>query len=147
LRAFQLRAAHSGKNAAVVGGSLANGAAIVQKTPNSLNSQGWVALPFGSASIMVNVNSNKVLDVAGGSTANGAGLVQHDFGPTVSQVESQVWFLLPFGDAQAVFVNYKSGLVMDVSGGSGADDVPLIQWPWKGRANQVWTGVAVGGVG
>jgi len=27
-----------------------------------------------------------------------------------------------------VFVNYKSGLVMDVSGVSTADDVPIVQW-------------------
>ena len=96
---------------------------------------------------MVNVNSNKVLDVAGGSTGNGAVLVQHEFGPTLGQVESQVWFLLPWGSTHTVFVNYKSGLVMDVSGGSGAENVPLVQWPWTGQANQVWAGVAVGGGG
>jgi len=43
-----------------------------------------------------------------------------------------------------VFVNCKSGLVMDVSGVSTADDVPIVQWALTGQATQLWSGVAVG---
>lgn len=144
IQAYQLRAIHSDKNAAVTGGSAADGAAIVQKAPASVNSQGWVPLPFGSAWIMVNANSGKVLDVAGGSTQLGAVLTQQAFGATAAQVESQVWFIIPFGEGTVVFANYKSGQVMDVSGASAGDDVPLTQWQFHGAPNQRWSGVAVG---
>src|SRR6059036_146438 len=59
IQAFQLRAAHSGKNVDVASGSEANGAAVVQNAANANNSQGWIPLPFGTGWIMVNANSLK----------------------------------------------------------------------------------------
>src|SRR5215210_4793581 len=75
LQGFHLVAAHSNKSADISGGSLSNGATVVQWPQNSLNSQGWVGLPFGPAVVFVNLNSGKVLDVAGSSQAGGANQV------------------------------------------------------------------------
>ncbi len=149
LQGFHLVAAHSGKVAAVAGGSVADGAVVVQAMPDSLNSQGWVALPFptpaefGPAAILVNLNSNKVLAVAGGSTANGATVIQEPW----TGSPSQVWFLYaggPFGPTHAIFLNANSAKVMDVAGASTADGASIIQWDYHGGANQAWQGFAVG---
>ena len=138
LQGFHLRVAHSAKDAGV--GSAADGAPVVQWTPQTLNNQGWVPLPFGPAWVFVNLNSNKVLDVAGGSTANGAAVIQQGWAGTASQV----WFLVNFGTTHKVFVNFNSGKAMDVAGASITDGAPLIQWDWMGSTNQIWSGVPVG---
>ncbi|MBA3268536.1 MAG: RICIN domain-containing protein [Acidimicrobiia bacterium] len=140
LQGFQLVAGHSGKAAAVTGGSNADGAAVVQLTPSNLNSQGWVPLPFGNSWVLVNLNSNKVLDVQGQSTANGAAVIQQGWAGTASQV----WTLSAFGPGHTVFINFASQKAMDVAGASVANGAPLIQWDWNGGASQIWRGVAVG---
>lgn len=44
------------------------------------------------------------------------------------------------GPASSVvrLVNRNSGKVLDVYGGSTADGATVVQWPWKGGANQQW---------
>jgi|GEM_PF-5440890 len=143
IQSFHLRAAHSGKDATVAGGSLADGARVIQLPATALNDQGFVPLPFGSAFVIVNANSNKVLDIDGGSTASGAAVVQHTFGPSAAEAQSQVWFLTSSGTG-AVFTNFKSGLAMEVAGASTSDGAPLIQSPKNGAADQTFTGIPVG---
>jgi len=140
LQGFHLRAAHSAKDAGVAGGATTAGAAVVQETPSALNSQGWVPLPFGTAWVFVNLNTNMVMTVQGGSTANGAAVLQEPWAGT----PSQIWFLYPFGSTQTVFINFHSGKAMDVAGGSVSDGAAVIQWTWHAAPNQVWQGVPVG---
>lgn len=143
IQSFHLRAANSGKDLTVAGGSLADGARVIQLPATALNDQGFVPLPFGSAFVIVNANSNKVLDIDGGSTAAGAPVVQHVFGPTAAEAQSQVWFLTSSGTG-AVFTNFKSGLAMEVAGASTADGAPLIQSPKNGAGDETFTGIPVG---
>jgi len=58
---------------------------------------------------------------------------------------SQQWRLRPLTGGAFTVVNRNSGKVLDVSGGSTADGVALIQYSDRGSTNQQWTFRRVGG--
>src|SRR6185312_14458432 len=77
----------SGKVLDVAGSSTADGARVVQATPDGRASQQWQLRHLsGGVFQVVNRNSGKVLDVNSGSTADGAALIQYaDRGSTNQQ--------------------------------------------------------------
>jgi Ricin-type beta-trefoil lectin domain-like len=46
--------------------------------------------------------------------------------------------------ARYALIPKHSGKVLDVSGNSGADGAPLLQWDWNGGDNQQWLLAGVG---
>jgi hypothetical protein len=81
--------------------------------------------------------------VAGSSLADGARVVQ----TTADGRASRQWQLRPQTDGVFLVVNRNSGKVLDVSGGSTADGVALIQYRDIGGSNQRWTFHRVNGWG
>jgi hypothetical protein len=54
------------------------------------------------------------------------------------QVEVTVGLPAGTGTGASRLVNRRSGLVLDVNGGSTADGAAVVQWSWIGGANQQW---------
>ena len=86
-----------------------------------------------------NVRSGLVLDDAGGSTANGAQIVQ--WPSNGSGAANQLWQLQAVVSFPGRYEiqSVSSGQVLDVSGGSTANSAPIVQWPYGGGTNQLWT--------
>ncbi|WP_405662444.1 RICIN domain-containing protein [Streptomyces sp. NBC_00079] len=127
---YTLTAANSGKNAAVLSDSLANGAAVVQKTASGGPGQLWEAVDHGDGTFsLVNINSGKCMDVQNGSTNAGAAIIQWP----CTGAGNQSW---TFSGSE--IVSARSGLCLDVSDGSTAQDHAIIQWTCKNTTNQQW---------
>ncbi|MEW2121457.1 RICIN domain-containing protein, partial [Streptomyces sp. NPDC005474] len=127
---YTLTAANSGKNAAVLGDSLADGAAVVQKTVSGGPGQLWEAVDRGDGTFsLVNINSGKCMDQTG-STNAGTAIIQG----TCNGASTQNWTF-----SGSAIVSARSGLCLDVSGGSTAEDHAIIQWTCKNTANQQWS--------
>ncbi|WP_165945255.1 RICIN domain-containing protein [Micromonospora sp. KC723] len=113
------------------GGSLANGAHIIQwgcpfpgdSTPERF----W----HWSGSRIINDKSGKCLSVAdGGSTANGAAIIQW----TCNGGLEQSW-----RSSGGYLINGKSGKVVSVEGGGSVDvGARLVQWSMTGGQEQGW---------
>ncbi|MER7569411.1 ricin-type beta-trefoil lectin domain protein [Streptomyces sp. NPDC097941] len=130
---YTLTAANSGKNAAVLGDSLANGAAVVQKTVSGGPGQLWEAVDHGDGTFsLVNINSGKCMDVANGSTNAGAAIIQGN----CTGANSQRWTF-----SGSAIVSPRSGLCLDVSDNSTTEDHRIIQYTCKttANANQQWS--------
>jgi lysophospholipase L1-like esterase len=128
---YALTAAHSGKNAAVLSDSLANGAAVVQKTASGGPGQLWEAVDHGDGTFsLVNINSGKCMDIQNGSTNAGAAIIQW----TCTGANNQNWTF-----SGSAIVSAHSGLCLDVSGNSTAEDRALIQYTCGNTANQQWS--------
>jgi hypothetical protein len=123
----------SGKVLGVTGGSLDDGATIVQQTDTGAATQRWRVVQAGGATELINVGSGKALDVPGFSTMQGTQLIQW----TVNGGTNQLWTQASAGGFTTL-TNQNSDMVADVSGGSAADGAPVIQWPANGGANQQW---------
>nr|WSZ20589.1 RICIN domain-containing protein [Streptomyces canus] len=128
---YTLTAANSGKNAAVLSDSLANAAAVVQKTVSGGPGQLWEAVDHGDGTFsLVNINSGKCMDIQNGSTTAGAAIIQWP----CTGAGNQRW---TFSGSE--IVSARSGLCLDVSDGSTAQDHALIQWTCKNTTNQQWS--------
>lgn len=128
---YALTAANSGKNAAVLGDSLANGATVVQKTASGGPGQLWEAVDHGDGTFsLVNINSGKCMDVQNGSTNAGAAIIQWP----CTGASNQSWT-----SSGSAIVSARSGLCLDVSDGSTAEDHAIIQWTCKNSTNQQWS--------
>ncbi|MEV6011927.1 RICIN domain-containing protein [Streptomyces sp. NPDC051976] len=128
---YTLTAANSGKNAAVLGHSLANGATVVQKTASGGPDQLWEAVDHGDGTFsLVNINSGKCLDVQSGSVTAGAAIIQWP----CTGASNQSWTV-----SGSQIVSARSSLCLDVYGGSTADDASIIQWTCKNSTNQQWS--------
>ncbi|MFD3622893.1 GDSL-type esterase/lipase family protein [Streptomyces sp. NPDC058676] len=128
---YALTAAHSGKNTAVLSDSLANAAAVVQKTASGGPGQLWEAVDHGDGTFsLVNINSGKCMDVHTGSTNAGAAIIQW----TCTGANNQRWTF-----SGSAIVSAHSGLCLDVSGNSTAEDRALIQYTCGNTTNQQWS--------
>lgn len=135
-RSYKCVSVRSGKVVDVSGGSMADGAAVIQWRDTGAANQQWMfqSTVDGYHTITC-VRSGKVLDVAGSSLADGARVVQ----ASADGRASQQWQLRPESGGVFVVVNRHSGKVLDVGGGSTADGVALIQYRDTGGSNQRWT--------
>jgi lysophospholipase L1-like esterase len=128
---YALRAANSGKNAAVLGDSLANGQAVVQKTASGGPGQLWEAVDHGDGTFsLVNINSGKCMDVRSGSMTAGTPIIQWP----CTGAGNQSWTV-----SGSAIVSARSGLCLDVSDNSTAEDHAIIQWTCKNTTNQQWS--------
>ncbi|MFD9114616.1 GDSL-type esterase/lipase family protein [Streptomyces bottropensis] len=128
---YALTAAHSGKNAAVLSDSLANAAAVVQKTASGGPGQLWEAVDHGDGTFsLVNINSGKWLDIQNGSLNAGAAIIQWP----CTGAGNQRWTF-----SGSAVVSARSGLCLDVSDNSTAEDHAIIQWTCRNTTNQQWS--------
>ena len=126
---------NSGKALDVSGGSIADGANIIQYTYGGANNQKWQFVDAGGGYYKIkSVKSGKVMDISGGSTADGAKDIQWtDTGAT-----NQQWQIIESDGGYYKIKNRKSGKVLDITGSSTADRAQCIQWTDTGSNNQQW---------
>ncbi|MGW0425140.1 GDSL-type esterase/lipase family protein [Streptomyces sp. NPDC003015] len=128
---YALTAAHSGKNIAVLGDSLADGAAVVQKTASGGPGELWQAVDHGDGTFsLVNINSGKCMDVASGSVNMGTPIIQWP----CTGATNQSWTF-----SGSAIVSARSGLCLTVSDSSTAEDASIILRTCKNTANQQWS--------
>ena len=130
-----LVASHSQKCLDVNGGSLDDGASILQWQCHGGQNQQWrLEVAAEGYSRIVSRASGKCLDVNGGSLDDGASILQWQ----CHGGQNQQWRLEVAADGYSRIVSRASGKCLDVNGGSLDDGASIIQWQCHGGANQNW---------
>ncbi|MEU9204679.1 RICIN domain-containing protein [Streptomyces sp. NPDC048332] len=125
----------SGKCLDVPGGSITDGAALVQWTCGSQQNQQFKVSDLGNGYVaLINRNSGKCLDVADGSAADGAAILQWACGRQLNQQ----WTLKDAGDGYRQVVSRSSGKCADTNAASTDDGAALVQWTCGTQPNQHW---------
>jgi hypothetical protein len=133
---YVLANTNSGKIMLVSGGSLTDGAAVVQGSSSPANANLWnITFVSGSNFGILNVNSGKALDVTGASTANNVPLAQW---PWWNQALNQLYTLSPNNLGNYVITNVNSGKAIEILNSSAADGAAVVQNPANGTYNQQW---------
>jgi hypothetical protein len=144
---YEIQSSKSGLAAAVRYATMTNGAAIVQSNfVGSANSL-WYFVPTDSGYYRImNVNSGLALTAQNAGTTNGTPIVQHTY--TANGGADWLPALIPGtnSDADYVFTNRLSGKVLDVTGGSTAQNVQFELWSANGGSNQQWLFIPWGNV-
>ena len=135
---FMLVNQNSGKCLDLIGGSTVNGANTNQWSydyngPN----QRWALIPTENADHfrIVSWVSGKSVSVSNDSTVNSAQLWAWDY---TGNDPSQQWDLVDAGNGWYNIKNVRSGLLMDVSGGSTADNAKVQQYANTNSGAQRW---------
>lgn len=138
---YTVRSAVSGKVLDCRGGGVSNGTAVQQYAENGTTAQWWRVVMNADGSVsLVSAKSGLALDVTGANSANGTKLQLYSANGT----NAQKWTL----SVPTVFV--RDGLyeiysrldgnrLIDVSGGSKADDAKLQVWNRNGTLAQKWS--------
>ena len=84
---------------------------------------------------IVNVHSNKSLDIRDVSTQANAQLQQWGYGGG----QNQQFQIVNRGGGQFSLHPRHTGMALDVFWGNPDDGTPIVQYPWSGRNNQLWT--------
>ena len=129
-----LVASHSQKCLDVSGGSLDDGASIIQWQCHGGANQQWRLEVAGDGySRVVSRHSGKCLDVSGVSTEDGARIIQW---PCHGGANQQ-WRLEAVGEGYRLVARH-SGKCLDVTGWSTDNGTGILQWQCHGGANQTW---------
>lgn len=138
---YTVRSAVSGKVLDCRGGGVSNGTAVQQYAENGTTAQWWRVVMNADGSVsLVSAKSGLALDVARANSANGTKLQLY----LANGTNAQKWTL----SVPTVFV--RDGLyeiysrvdgnrLIDVSGGSKADDAKLQVWNRNGTLAQKWS--------
>ncbi|WP_157995720.1 LamG-like jellyroll fold domain-containing protein [Thermomonospora amylolytica] len=136
---YQLRAGHSGKCLNVEGGSVNNGAHVLQTDCAEAESERWKLTAKDSGEYtLVNEKSGKCLNVAGGSVNNGAHVIQWD----CLDLPENLWTRAEVTDGYQL-VNKKSGKCLNVAGGSMDNGAHVIQWDCLDLPENRWSFTSV----
>jgi len=100
-----------------------------------------VAVEEGAKYVILSKSGTTCLDVPGGSQAAGTGIVLWSVHSLSNSYPNQNWmFRQAESSDEYKIVSANSELHLDVSGGSDANGIPIVQWPDNGpaAANQTW---------
>jgi chitinase len=117
----------------VSGGSLNNGAAIIQwtcKSSGQTNQEFRFNLVSNGYGELQNENSGKDIVVQSASTSAGAKVIQY----TQNGTSNGLWLPVALSNGSWQFKNLNSGLCLDVTGASTSTGVQLQQWTCKSSA-------------
>jgi hypothetical protein len=135
---YQLVNRNSGLVLGVGGGSLANGAQLIQWDNTGTQDQAWHVTTTNGVTKFGNRNSGQVLGIWQAGTADGDDAVQWlDTGSA-----DQQWTLVADGDYYKI-KNVNSGLLLSVLGTSTAEGADIVQWADVGTLDQQWSLVEV----
>ncbi len=137
VRVVQLVSKLSNKLIDVAGGSMDDGADIIQWPSNGGDNQKWLLEDAGNGYFFIrSKKSGKVLDVTGGSIENCAKIIQF----TKHGGDNQLWRFEDCGNGYFYVVSKKSGKVLDITGANPEDGTPIIQYEKKAENtdNQLW---------
>lgn len=119
----------------VSGGSLSNGAPVIQWPYWGGNNQQWQLSTTGNNYFTVsNRNSGQLLDVNNGSTTAGTSIVQN----ATNGNTSQQWQVIDIGFGYYQVLNRNSEQSLDVDGAAVSNGASIIQWYWNANRNQQW---------
>ncbi|MFF9691328.1 RICIN domain-containing protein [Streptomyces sp. NPDC014623] len=139
---YQLVSRHSGKAMEIDGGSTANGAALVQRTPRPVTHQQFQFVDAGGGHYQLRArHSDKVLDIEAKSTADGANVQQY----TANDGSNQQFSVVDTDSGFVQLINRNSGKALDVWERSTADGARISQYADNDGVNQQWQLVKVGG--
>lgn len=129
----------TGKVLGIQGGSLADGASVVQWSDINSRDQAWhMTTQSDGSRVFTDRSSGRALGVFQAATTANSDVVQWlDNGST-----DQKWRVVQVGSYVKI-QNVRSGLVLGVRGGSAADGAQVIQWNDSGSLDQQWSIVAV----
>ena len=127
---------NSGKSLNLVGGSATNSSTLKQSRYQAGNDQRWMLLPTetGGHLKIVSWVSGKCASIAYSSSLAGAQLWTWDY----NSDPSQQFDLVDAGNGWFKLRNVRSGLVLEVAGGSMDDEAVVQQNVDAGAANQQW---------
>ena len=128
---------NSGKSMNLVGGSITNGSIISQSGYENGNNQRWMLVPTeeGNHFKIASWVSGQCASIAYDSSLAGAQLWTWGY----NNDPSQQFDLVDAGNGWFKIKNVRSGLVLEVAGGSTASEAALQQNVDTGAANQQWT--------
>ncbi len=125
----------SGKVLGIGGGSLDNGAAVMQWDSDGTYNQKWRCELAGTGYYMlVAAHSGKLLNVAGASKEDGGRLIQWP----QSNTDNERWKFVSTGDGYYNIIALHSGKVLGVEAGSVERGARVVQWRDDGTDNQRW---------
>jgi len=127
---------NSGKSLELIRGKLDNGAAIGQAAYAASANQRWLLVPSeqGGHFKLVSWVSGKCASIAYDSSVNGAQLWAWDY----NNDPSQQFDLIDAGNGWFEIKNVRSGLRLEVAGGSTSDNAVVQQNAPTGAASQLW---------
>jgi hypothetical protein len=132
---YLLTNVNSAKCADVEGGSLLDGANVLQWTCHGQTNQQWTAKDLGTGYYELrNVNSGKCLDVFQASTADGANVDQW----SCNGHSSQQWKFVAVSSGVYELRPRNSGKCLDVKGASLLDGANIQQYSCRGVNQQRW---------
>ncbi len=116
----------------------------LQVDPNSAQAGGGPAAPTPTSSgfvpntwlQVVSQNGGNCLNVIGGSSATGAGIRLDQ--EACTGATSQAFLFVPVAGGYEVTVR-SSSLQLDIDGASPMPGTPIIQWPYWGGRNEIWS--------
>ncbi|WP_345694649.1 RICIN domain-containing protein [Kitasatospora terrestris] len=118
------------------GGSLNNGANIVQWACNGSSPQNW----YWNGNEIRNFSSNRCLTVYGGSISDGAVMNQWDCNGSAAQH----WDLSPGTAGGAIMINGGSGRCLTIYGGSVTQGADAVQWTCQADSTKHnWVGYTI----
>jgi hypothetical protein len=127
---------NSGKSLNLVDGSTTNGSAINQSAYAAGNNQRWILVPTekGDHFKIISWVSGKCASIAFDSSMAGAQVWTWDD----NNDPSQQFDLMDAGNGWFEIKNVRSGLVLEIAGGSTADNAIIQQNVDTGAASQMW---------
>lgn len=131
---YKIVSASSGKALDILGGSVNNGAGLIQRTYSGAEHQQFRIVDAGAGyAKIINRRSGKAIEVQGWSATAGGVIDQWDDLTN----NNQLWRVTAANGSYKL-INKHSAMAMDVPGNSMAEGSALIQWPDAGTPNQQW---------
>ena len=138
---YTVRSAASGKVLDCRGGGVSNGTAVQQYVENGTTAQWWRVVANADGSVtLVSARSGLAIDVPGANSANGSKLQLY----TANGTLAQKWMLsVPSAflhdGLYEIYSRVDGNRLVDVAGGSKADDAKLQVWNRNGTLAQKWS--------
>jgi Ricin-type beta-trefoil lectin domain-like len=135
---YKLVNRNSGLVLGVSGGSLANGAQLIQWTDTGSEDQAWHVTTTNGVTRFGNRNSGQVIGIWQAGKAEGDDAVQW----LDTESADQAWTLEADGSYYKI-LNSNSAMVLGVLGGSTTVGAAVVQWDDTGSLDQQWSLVEV----
>lgn len=138
---YTVRSAVSGKVLDCRGGGVSNGTAVQQYAENGTTAQWWRVVVNSDGSVsLISAKSGLALDVAGANSANGTRLQLYSQNGTLAQKWTlSVPTVFVRDGLYEIYSRVDGNRLIDVSGGSKADDAKLQVWNRNGTLAQKWS--------
>lgn len=138
---YTVRSAVSGKVLDCRGGGVSNGTAVQQYAENGTTAQWWRVVVNSDGSVsLVSAKSGLALDVTGANSANGTKLQLYSQNGTLAQKWTLSVPMVFLRDGMyEIHSRVDGNRLIDVSGGSKADDAKLQVWNRNGTLAQKWS--------